>query len=269
MKPLTGKVVLITGASRGLGVDMARAFAGKGARLALAARSAEDLESVRKELGSEAIAVVADLRDLGSLRSLVTTVESSLGPVDVLVNNAGLEQVCDFESMDLDQMKAIIDTNVTGLLWLSRLIVPSMVARRSGHIVNIASLAGLNPVPHNTVYSASKHAVVGFSLSLRAELEEHGVEVSVVCPSFVTAGMFAEWGRPAPKAVGAVDSPSVAKGVIEAVEKNKPLVTVAKGLGKIGHASFALAPGLALGTMKKTGVVRYMREQAEINAKRG
>jgi short-subunit dehydrogenase len=105
-------------------------------------------------------------------------------------------------------------------------------------------------------------------MSLRAELEEHGVEVSVVCPSFVTAGMFAEWGRPAPKSVGAVDSPAVARAVVEAIEKNRALTTVAKGLGKIGHVSFAIAPELTIGTMKRTGMTRYMREQAEINAKR-
>lgn len=266
MKPLNGTIVLLTGASRGLGVDMARAFAAKGARLALVARNAEDLESVRKEIGGDAAVFPADVRDLSSLRSLVDSVTSSMGPIDVLVNNAGLEQVCDFETMDFDRMQAIVDTNVTGLLWLTRLVAPSMIERGRGHIVNISSLAGLNPVPHNAVYAATKHAVVGLSLSLRAEFADHGVGVSVVCPSFVTAGMFAEWGRPAPKSVGAVDSPSVARAVIDAVEKDSAVVPVAKGLGKVGHVLAAMAPEFSLKTMRRMGVTGYMREQAAINA---
>src|SRR5262249_53540581 len=118
MRPLTGKTVLLTGASRGLGVEMARAFAARGCRLALAARSASGLEDVRRSLSVESLAIPTDVRDLASLRALVATTESSLGPIDVLVNNAGIEQVCDFEAMEPSEIEAIVTTNLTGVLWL-------------------------------------------------------------------------------------------------------------------------------------------------------
>ena len=271
MKPLNGKVVVITGASRGLGVDMAKVFAQRGAQLALAARSGSELEKVRIEmeaLGAKAISVPADVSDLASLRALVKETEASLGPIDVLVNNAGLEEVCDFESMDLERIEQIVSVNVLGLIWLTRMVVPSMIERRTGHVCNIASLAGLTPVPHNSVYSATKHAVVGFSRSLRMELAEYGVEVSAVCPGFVEGGMFAEWGRPAPKAAAPVTSQAVAEAVIKAVESNKGKIVVTRGLGKIADVTFAAMPEIAAGMMRRTGAAGFLKEQARINAEK-
>lgn len=271
MKTLEDRVVLITGASRGLGVDISAALAAHGARLALAARSADELEKVRaslEERGARAIAVPADVSDLDSLRSLVGRVEAELGPIDVLVNNAGIEAVCDFESMPFEEIEAIIRVNVVGLLWLTRLVAPSMVQRRSGHIVNIASVAGITAVPHNTVYSGSKHAVVGISRSLRAELADHGVGVSVVCPGFVEGGMFLAWGRKPPKAAGIVTPQQVAAAVTKAILKNKAEIVVNPGLGKIADVSIAAAPDLTVSMMRRMGVVEFLREQAKINAER-
>ncbi len=271
MKPLTDKVVLLTGASRGLGVDMARSFAKEGSRLALAARSGSELEKVRAELetqGAKAIAVPTDVGDLASLRALVKETESALGPIDVLVNNAGIEEVCDFESMDFEYMEQMLSVNVLGLMWLSRLVVPSMMERRSGHICNIASLAGVTPVPHNTVYATTKHAVYGFSRSLRLELAEHGVEVSVVCPGFVEGGMFLRWGRPAPKVSGSVTPQQVADAVLKAVQSNKGEIIVTKGLGKIADVTFAMMPEIAAKVMKRTGASGFLEEQARINAEK-
>lgn len=268
MKPLSNKIVLLTGASRGLGVDMAKHFAAKGARLALAARSEADLERVAASLPGETIVVPADVADLAALERLVKTVEGSLGAVDVLVNNAGIEHVGDFETMDVSLMERIVATNVTGLMWLTRLVLPSMISRGTGHIVNIASLAGLNPVPHNTVYSASKHAVVGFSRSLRAEMADHGIGVSVVCPGFVDGGMFAQWGRKPPRGLAAVSTEQVAEAVVAAVERNEGIVPVGKGLARIGHWVGAIAPEFARKTAERTGFTEFMREQARINAER-
>jgi len=271
MKPLKDKVVLITGASRGLGVDMAHRFAQEGAKLALAARSGADLETVRGELqskGATAIATPADVGDLASLGALVKEVESSLGPIDVLVNNAGLEMVYDFEATPPERIEEIVAVNVLGVLWLSRLVAPGMIARGRGHICNIASLAGVTPVPHNTTYAATKHAVVGFSRSLRIELAEHGVEVSCVCPGFVEGGMFLKWGRPAPKAAGSVTSADVADAVAKAVLNNKGEVLVTKGLGKIADVTFAMMPEFSAKIMKRTGAAGFLEEQAKINAEK-
>jgi short-subunit dehydrogenase len=267
---LDGKVVLLTGASRGLGVDMARAFAARKARLALAARSAEELETVRKEIiatGATAVAIPADVGDQRSLKSLVEKTEQALGPIDVLVNNAGIEQVCEFEDMALEDIARIVQVNVTGLIWLTRLVLPSMIRRRSGHVVNLASVAGLTAVPHNAVYSASKHAVVGISRSLRAEMADHGIGVSVVCPGFVDGGMFSQWGRKPPKMAGMVSPQSVAAAVVSAVERNRAEVVVNKGLGKITDWFVAVAPDFTIGVMNRTGVVGFLREQAALNAK--
>lgn len=272
MRPLTSKVVLITGASRGIGIDIAHAFANQKARLALAARSAGELEKVRaalQERGAEAIAVPTDVADLDSLRALVVGVEESLGPVDVLVNNAGIEQVCDFEGMPLEDISSIVNVNVLGLIRLTRLVAPSMVERGSGHVVNMASVAGLIAVPHNAVYSASKHAVVGISRSLRVELADHGIGVSVVCPGFVEGGMFARWGRKAPALAGSVTTRQVADAVVDSVLRNRAEVVVNKGLGRIADWFEAIAPDLSARMMRRTGVVGFLREQARINAGRG
>ncbi|MGH2727687.1 MAG: SDR family NAD(P)-dependent oxidoreductase [Actinomycetota bacterium] len=264
--------MLITGASRGLGVDMSRAFAAHGAKLALAARSGSALEQVRSELasgGTTVLAAPADVGDYESLQALVKEVEASLGAIDVLVNNAGIEDVYDYESTSADRIDEIVRVNVLGVMWLTRLVLPSMIERRTGHICNIASVAGLTPVPHNAVYSATKHAVVGFSRSLRLEMREHGIEVSVVCPGFVDGGMFKEWGRPPPKSSPAVSSEKVAKGVVRAVLDNKGEVVVTKGLAKIADVSFAIAPEFAMNMYAKSGALTYLRDQAKINAEKG
>lgn len=272
MRPLTKKVVLITGASRGIGVDIAHAFGKQGSRLALAARSADDLEKVRIDLeaaGVEAIAVPTDVSDLASLEALVATVTGKLGSIDVLVNNAGVEEVCEFETMPPDDIEWIIKVNVTGLIWLTRLVVPSMIERRWGHIVNMASMAGLVAVPHNSVYSSSKHAVVGVSRSLRVELAEHNIGVSVVCPGFVEGGMFAQWGRKAPAMAGSVTTQKVADAVVAAVLRDKAEINVNKGLGKIADWFQASMPETYYGILRRTGVSGFLRDQARINAERG
>lgn len=267
---INDKVVLITGASRGLGVDMANEFAERGARLALAARSANELESVRNglvEKGVTAIAIPTDVADRESLATLVDKVHADLGPIDILINNAGIESVEEFEEMELNLIEQIINVNVTGLIELTRLVLPSMIERGTGQIVNIASMAGLVPVPHNSVYSASKHAVVGFSHSLRLEVAEHGVGVSVVCPGFVDGGMFARWGRAAPNAAGSVTPKAVAKATIDATVNNKPEIKVNSVLGKLSPTIHSISPSTSGFLMTKTGVADFLRKQAAINAK--
>lgn len=269
MKPLKDKVVLITGASRGLGVDMAKAFAAEGAKLALAARSASGLEKIRDELiaaGTTAMAAPADVGDYESLQALVKEVEASLGPIDVLINNAGIEDVFEFSSTAPERIEEIVHTNVVGLMWLTRLVLPSMIARRTGHICSISSVAGLTPVPYNAVYSATKHAVVGLSRSLRLELAPHGIEVSVVCPGFVDGGMFTEWGRKPPKASPAVSPEKVAQGVVKAVTANKGEIIVTKGLAKIADVPFAVMPEFAAKMYGRSGALQFLRDQAKINA---
>lgn len=192
MRSLKSKVVLITGASRGIGVEIARAFARQHSDIAITARSEDELEKVRIEIeamGARCIAVPSDVSHLASLKRLIAEVERGLGAVDILVNNAAAgELILDFDKIAPEDIEQVFRVNVLGVAWLTQLVLPSMIAKGEGHIVNISSNAGLIGVPYNAVYSSTKHALVGLSRSLRGELAETGVGVSVICPTFVHGG---------------------------------------------------------------------------------
>jgi uncharacterized protein len=264
---LNGKACIVTGASRGLGAHIAEHLARKGVDLALAARSAEDLdktaERVRK-FGSRVISVPTDVNKKTDLRNLVKKSEAEFGRVDVLVNNAGIESVSFFHLQSPNSIEAIIKTNVISLELLTRLVVPQMVERRSGHVVNIASMAGMTAVPYNTVYSSSKHAVIGFSLSLREELRPYGVGVSVVSPTFVSdAGMYADGpDQNAPKAATLVSPDDVAEAVIASIQKNKAEVPVTKGVSRFVDVAHAISPAATARIQEATGVTGYLKKLA-------
>lgn len=239
---LRGTVAVLTGASRGIGVHLAEAFAAKGVSLALAARSAEGLETTAKKLESYPVKVVCiptDVTKFGDLENLVERATTDLGPIDILINNAGVEKYAPFQEYDIDKITQIMQTNVISAQLLTRLVLPGMVERKRGHVVNIASVAGKMAVPYNAVYSASKHALVGFSWSLREEMHKHGVGVSAICPGFVAeAGMFADWskGKKPPGLASPVTPQAVAAKTVEAVEKNKGEVIVASAAMRVSKA---------------------------------
>lgn len=265
---LKGAVAIVTGASRGLGVFIAEELARRGADLALAARSADDLKSTAErveKLGAKAISVPTDVTKRADLRNLVKQTTSELGPPDVLINNAGVEHLARFEEVDLDSIDWVIKTNVVALESLTRLVVPSMIERRRGHIVNIASLAGKTAAPYNTVYSSSKHAVVGFSWSLREELKQHNVGVSVVCPTYVSdSGMFASarTGDP-PKISNAVTPGQVADATIKAIEKDRAEIVVAPGASKFVDVLHAISPEVTTTLARRTGAYAFLAKHAE------
>ena len=255
---------ILTGASRGIGIYLADRLARRGVNLALAARSAEDLEDTAERMrhrGIKAIAIPTDVGQRDDLEALVGKATAELGSVDILINNAGIEHYTDFHKADIDEIEKILRVNVLAAEVLTRLVLPDMVERRRGHIVNIASVAGKTAVPYNVVYSSSKHALVGFSWSLREELKPYGIGVSVICPGFVAeAGMFADWsgGKTPPGTVQAVTPQKVADETISAIEKNKAEVIVAKGLAKIVDVVHAISPALATGTARKMGAYRFL-----------
>lgn len=186
-----GRCVLITGGSRGLGLVLAREFAAEGARLAICARDEEELERARADLaaaGAAVHALVCDLTNAAQVRQVVRTVESTDGPIDVLVNNAGIIQVGPYDSMTLDDYERAMRTHFWGPLYVIQSVLPSMRAQRFGRIVNIASIGGKVSVPHLLPYSASKFALVGLSEGLRAELTREGVLVTTVCPGLMRTG---------------------------------------------------------------------------------
>jgi hypothetical protein len=179
---LVDATVLITGASSGIGAATAAAFAAAGARLVLCARRGDRLERLAADLDTQVDTLVLDVRD----RDAVTAAFSGLGPVDVLVNNAGL--AAGFEPLhtgDPDDWDRMIDTNVRGLLAVTRAVVPGMVARGRGHVINIGSIAGHETYPNGAVYCATKAAVDRITKGLRLDLVGTGVRVSTIDPGMV------------------------------------------------------------------------------------
>jgi short-subunit dehydrogenase len=266
---LKGRVALITGASRGLGVRIADALAAEGAHLALAARTEESLIDTARRVerhGGKTLVAPADITDEDSLEALVERTTQELGPIDLLVNNAGIECVGYFEKLDPDLIEDTVETNLTGLMMLTRFVVPGMLERGRGQIVNVASAAGKAARPFGVVYSATKHAVVGFSWGLRAELEGRGVGVSVVCPSYVTGeGMFAEREARAgkvPAALKPVSADAVARAVVRAAVRNQAEVVVGPPLLKASDVFHAISPKAAMWVGRRSGLYRFTKREA-------
>jgi NAD(P)-dependent dehydrogenase (short-subunit alcohol dehydrogenase family) len=186
-----GRHVLITGGSRGLGLVLARQLAAAGARLTLCSRDANELlraDDDLSERGVKPLAVPCDVTDRDRVRELVAVARRVNGPIDVLVNNAGVIQVGPVEEMREDDFDQSLRTHFWGPLNTCLEVLPEMTARGEGRIVNVASVGGKVAVPHLLPYSAGKFALVGFSTGLRAEVARHGVVVTTVCPGLVRTG---------------------------------------------------------------------------------
>lgn len=188
---LAGRTVLITGGSRGLGLALAQAASAMGARVAICGRDAGSLERARSLLqrrGGEVVAIPCDVRHQASVRQLIESVRVRLGPVDVLINNAGVIEVGPAGAMSLADYQEAMDTNFWGVLHATAAVLPDMQARGSGRIVNITSVGAKIGVPHLIPYSASKFAALGLTQALRAELAAEGIAVVAVVPGLMRTG---------------------------------------------------------------------------------
>jgi short-subunit dehydrogenase len=186
-----GKTTLITGGSRGLGLLLARQLIADGARVAICARDFEELDRAVQDLahyGGNALAIPCDLTDEARVNEMVAVVEQRLGPIDLLVNNAGNIIVGPIDTMRSEDFEASMDVNFYGALFTTLAVLPSMRRRGRGRIVNIASIGGKLSVPHLLPYCASKFALVGFSEGLRSELAGTGISVTTVCPGLMRTG---------------------------------------------------------------------------------
>ena len=265
---LSKKVGILTGASRGIGLHLAYALADKGVHLALAARSEDELADTVAKVqarGVRAIGVPTDVTQRADLENLLQRTRDELGPPDLLVNNAGVQKIAYYEELDPDDIAWIINTNVIALETLTRLVLPGMIERGRGHVCNIASLSGRTAYPYNTVYASSKHAVVGFSWSLREEMRPYGVEVSVVCPSFVSGdGMFARRhpDNDAPRINKPVTPVAVANKTIAAIEKNKAEVVVANGLANVVDVFHSISPDFTAKVQRRSGLYHFIEDEA-------
>ena len=186
MSNLKDRIVLITGASSGIGAACARKFAACGARLILVARRKERLEQLAADLGVEVHLLSLDLRDRSAVDQGLAELPREWQEIDVLVNNAGLSRGLDkLHEGDIDGWEEMIDTNIKGLLYVSRTIIPQMVQRGRGHIINIGSIAGHEVYPGGNVYCATKHAVDALTKGMRIDLVDTPLRVSTVDPGLV------------------------------------------------------------------------------------
>ncbi|MCL6481368.1 MAG: SDR family NAD(P)-dependent oxidoreductase [Firmicutes bacterium] len=186
--PLDGQVALITGASRGIGLAIARRLGQMGARLALCARQRDRLERAAESLrqqGFPVLAVVADVANAASVTALVEQTRRTLGEIDILVNNAGLGTFGPVQEITEADWDAVLDTNLKGVFLCTRAVAPQMIRRRRGHVINISSLAGKNAFAGGSAYCASKWGLMGLSYCMAEDLRGYGVRVSVICPGTV------------------------------------------------------------------------------------
>ena len=186
-----GKNVLITGGSRGLGLVLARELADRGAKLAICSRDPAELATAFDDLarpGGRVVAVECDITDQDRVREFVAVARQRLGPIDVLINNAGVIGVGPLEEQTLADFELSMRTHFWAALYTTLEVVPEMKARRTGRIVNISSFGGKVAVPHMLPYVAGKFALTGFSHGLRTELLRHGVVVTTVCPGLMRTG---------------------------------------------------------------------------------
>ncbi|MGW4832376.1 SDR family oxidoreductase [Amycolatopsis japonica] len=180
------KTVFVTGASAGFGVEIVRRFAADGAKVVAAARSKDRLEKLAGELGENVLPFELDVRDADAVAALPGTLPAEFAEVDLLVNNAGLAKGLEpAHRAKLDDWDQMIDTNIKGLAHLTRALLPGMVERGRGHVINIGSVAGSYPYPGGNAYGATKAFVHQFSLNLRADLQGTGVRVTNVEPGLV------------------------------------------------------------------------------------
>lgn len=195
---LAGRVVIVTGASRGIGRAIARAFAEQGCRLAVAARSKDELHALAGEIigsGGECLVVPTDLAKAEQIARMVEKAAGHFGRVDILVNNAGLLILKYVVDTTLDEWDQVLAVNLRAAFVASKAVLPYMIEQKSGQIINIASIAGKRSGIMHGSYSAAKFGVLGFTEALASEVKEHGIRVNAINPNLVDTDLFGEMAR--------------------------------------------------------------------------
>jgi short-subunit dehydrogenase len=269
MENIRGKNALLTGGSRGLGQVIARFLAKEGVNLALTARSEDGLKKMAEEVIREGIRVKvypSDIMDQSSREKLLEEVRSDFGRIDLLINNAGIEWVASYTSLSPDYIGTVIQTNLIAPMLLTRMILPDMLDRGEGHIVNMSSLGGKRGNPYAVTYAATKAGLIEWTRGLRLELQGSGVSVSVICPGFVAeSGMFAEYNKKPPWISGESKPAKVAEAVIRSIQKDMDEIVVNPGPTWLIPLLDAIHPCLANWLYKIGGVYEFYRKQAEDN----
>ncbi len=187
---LKNKVALITGGGRGIGRAIALAFAREGARVVVSARTAEQVEAVAKEIGGDAVALVCDVADPAGVITMFSRAHEALGRgPDILVNNAGIAESATLVQTDDELWHRLLNINLSGTFYCTRAALPSMLDKRWGRIINIASIAGKTGAPYISAYAASKHGVLGLTRSVAHEVATFGITANAICPGYVDTEM--------------------------------------------------------------------------------
>jgi NADP-dependent 3-hydroxy acid dehydrogenase YdfG len=261
---LTGQVAAVTGAARGIGRATAEAFLGEGMRVAIGDLDLETAKATAAELGRGTIALPLNVTERESVKAFLDATQEQLGPIDVLVNNAGIMQVGHrvWEEDDATTIR-MIDINVGGVLHGVKEVVPRMLARRRGHIVNIASSAGKGGFPGGATYCGTKHFVVGLSEALRGELRGSGIEVSCVMPVLVNTELAS--GIQQARGVKSVQPEDVAAEIVSALKVPRFDVYVPRSVAAISTVMNVLPRG---GREVLTRALKADRVLATVDARR-
>jgi 3-oxoacyl-[acyl-carrier protein] reductase len=188
MEPITGKVALITGGGKGIGRAIALALAAERVHVGIVARTQADLDAVAAELttlGVKVAVAAADVSNIGEVNAAVEKITKELGPIDILINNAGTGKFGKFLDLEPQEWIRQIEINLFGVYYVTRAVLPQMIERKTGDIVNISSTAGLKGAPTTSAYSASKFGVMGLSDSLMQEVRKHNIRVTALAPSTI------------------------------------------------------------------------------------
>jgi short-subunit dehydrogenase len=263
--------VLLTGASGGLGVFIAHAFVDLKVKQALVAHPGVNLEELRKAIegrGGEAMVINSDLRDAAQRKQLVQEVRKHFGSVDILINNAGVEFTSAYHDLSEENIGEVLNVNLEAPMILSRLILPEMLERKRGHIVNISSLAGKTGPAFQEPYAATKAGLIAFTSSLRASYRQRGVSASVIVPGFVEAGIYAKLkaksGCSAPALLGTSPPEKIPRAVLRAIRNDLPEVIVNPLPVRPLLAFASLFPSLGEWMTDKTGTNDFFRRVAGV-----
>ena len=269
MRDLSGRTALVTGASTGIGRAVAQALAREGMNLVLAARSADTLRDVARELSTtsvRAIDVPTDVSDPRAVEKLVERSADEFGAIDVLVNNAGIEAFREYHELEISAITQTIDVNLTAGLVLARLVLPHMLREGRGHIVNMSSTAGKHGPAYGGAYGATKAGLIAFTESLRGEYRGTGISASVICPGFTHDGgiydrIREETGCGTPSLMGSTSAEAVARAVIRAIRHDLPEVIVNRPPLRPLFVLAEMFPALAEWCIRKT-TARFFKRVA-------
>jgi len=269
-----GRTALVTGASRGIGSLIAAQLAREGGHVVLTGRSAGDLEAVASDLsaaGADVSFIPADLTTPRAITALVETIEHQRGGIDLLVNNAGGDPLREFHAMTVDENLRTLRLNLIAPVALSHEVLPGMLGRGRGHIVNISAMAGRASFPYTEVYAAAKDGLIGFTRVLRADYHVRGISASVLILGAIRGAgqgqrMLDESGMNASGFMAPADS--VARAVVKAVTKDKAEIVVMPGPGRLLRALLDYFPALGPALNRAAGATSTMQEIIQLREAR-